>query len=141
MENLFEADVNYWPVVLAAAAAQVLGFLWYGPLFGRPWMSIRGYTQADVEGGAGVAVYVVPVITALLLAYVLARLVDMVGAENVGESIAVAAFAWLGFAATVQAVQINFTPKQGRKPALFAIEGGYQLATFLIAGAIIGAWQ
>ena len=140
MSELFDADVNYLAVILAAVAAQVLGFLWYGPLFAEPWMRMRGYTRADA-GGGGPAIYAIPVLTALLLAYVLARLVDMVGADDVGECIAVAAFCWLGFAATVQAGQINFSPKATNKPGLFAVESGYQLAIFAIAGAIIGAFQ
>lgn len=140
MADLFEADVNYLAVVLAALAAQPLGFLWYGRLFNEAWMGQRGLTRADAEGG-GAAVYLVPIVCTLLIAYGLARLVDMVGADTVGDCLAIAAFVWVGFAGTVQLVQINFSPKVPNKAKLFAIEGGYQLAVFLIAGAIIGAFQ
>lgn len=141
MSELFEADVNYLAVVLGAIATQPLGFLWYAQLFPDSWMRFRGYTKADLEGGGGAGVYVVPFLAMVVAAYVLARLVDMVGADSVGDCIAVAAFAWTGFAATVQATQINFSPRSSRKVALFGIESGYQLASLLIIGAIIGAFQ
>ena len=140
MDSLFEADVDYLAVVLAAVAAQPLGFLWYGRFFGTTWTRLRGYADADIQE-TGYSVYLVTVLTALLMAYVLARLVDMVGANSVGECIAVAAFVWSGFTATVQAGQIAFSPKASERPKLFAIEGGYQLAIMVIAGAIIGAFQ
>lgn len=137
---LFEADVNYLAVVLGGIAAQPLGALWYSKLFGAMWMRRRGYTAADIQGG-GSAGYVVGFIASLVVAYTLARLVDMVGADSVGDCIAIAAFVWAGFAATVQATQIAFSPKATSPAALFAIEGGYQLASFVLIGAIIGAFQ
>ena len=141
MDSLFEADVNYLAVILAALAAQALGFVWYGPLFGGRWMAFRGYSEADVRADASPTVYVLPLLAAVVIAYVLARLVDMVGADSVGDCIAIAAFAWSGFTATATAMQINFSPHATNKPALFAVEAGYYLALFVIAGAIIGAFQ
>ena len=140
--DLFEADVNYLAVALAAIAAQPLGFLWYSQLFGKQWMRLRGYTLEDVQGDASPAiVYAVPLVTGLVIAYGFARLCDMVGADSVGDCIAIAAFAWLSFAATVQAMQINFSPHATNKVALFGVEGGFQLASFVLIGAIIGAFQ
>jgi hypothetical protein len=141
MDSPFEADVNYLAVILAALAAQALGFLWYGPLFGGRWMALRGYSEADVRADASPMVYILPLLAAIVIAYVLARLVDMAGADSVGDCIAVAVFAWSGFTATATAMQINFSPHATNKPLLFAVEGGYYLALFLIAGAIIGAFQ
>lgn len=140
MGDLFEADVNYLAVVLGAIAVQPLGFLWYGRLFQSAWMEQRGLTRADGEGG-GPVLYAMPFVAALLIAYGFARLDDMVGADSVGDCIATAAFAWVSFAGTVQAIQITFSPRVPNKVRLFGIEGGYQLASFLIIGAIIGAFQ
>ncbi len=136
---LFEADVNYLAVLIGGVAAQPLGALWYSPaLFATPWMRLRGYSQEDVAGGGGVG-YVVAFVASLVVAYGLARLCDMVGADSVGECIAIGAFAWVSFAGAVQATQLAFS--RTRSPALFAIEGGYQLASFVLIGAIVGLFQ
>jgi len=136
---LFDADVNYLAVLIGGVAAQPLGALWYSPaLFARPWMRLRGYTEADIEGGDN-AGYVVAFLASLVVAYTLARLVDMVGADSVGDCVAVGAFVWAGFAATVQATQLAFSPNKSVQ--LFAIEGGYQLAAFVVIGFVIGLFQ
>ena len=141
MGELFEADVNYLAVILAALVAQPLGFLWYGPGLGQRWMSLRDYSEEEIQGDASPGVYILPVVASVLIAYGLARLCDMTGADSVGECIAIAVFCWAGFAATVAAMQINFAPTARNKPALFAIEGGFYLVMFVVAGAIIGAFQ
>jgi hypothetical protein len=136
---LFDADINYLAVILGAIAAQPLGALWYSrSVFGTTWMQLRGYTEEDVAHG-GPAPYVVGFLAALVVAYSLARLVDMVGADSVGECIAIAAFVWAGFAATVQATQIAFSPR--RSVGLFGVEGGYQLTSFVVIGLIVGLFQ
>ena len=140
MDGLFEADVDYLAVVLGALAAQVLGFLWYGKLFYKPWVAARALDPSEGEN-PGPVIYVVPLICALLIAYTLARLADMTGAGDIGEGIALGAFVWVGFAGTVQLMQINFSEAKVKRVPTFAIEGGFQLATFVIMGAIIGCFQ
>ena len=137
---IFGADVNYLAVLIGAVAAQPLGALWYGVLFERSWMQARGYTHADAEGGASPVVYALAFALTLLVAYTLARLVDMVGAEEVGDCIAVAAFAWAGLAGAVQGTQILFSNARSKLGTL-AIEGGYQLATFVLIGFVLGLFQ
>lgn len=146
---VFDADVNFLAVALAGIAAQPLGAFWYSRSgLGSAWMRLRGYTEDDVEGGAGSS-YALVFAAALLIAYVLARVVDMVGADSIMDCVGVAALAWAGFAAPVQATQIIFTPARALGTAaplpgragLLAVESGYQLASFVIMGAIIGAFQ
>lgn len=141
MDGLFEADVNYLAVLAAAVAAQPLGFLWYGPMLGKQWMAARGHTRRQVEADYNPVSYVIPLVASLAIAYGLARLVDMVGADGIGECVLVAVFVWVSFTATVQAMQINFSPGAKNKVAAFGIEGGFQLACFAVAGVIIGAFQ
>ena len=140
MEELFEADVNYLAVILGALAVQVLGFLWYGKLFQKPWVAARAIDPSE-GNDPGPAIYLVPLACSLLIAYTLARLADMTGADSVGDCIALAAFVWVGFAGTVQLVQINFSESKVKRVPAFAIEGGYQLASFVIIGALVGAFQ
>jgi Protein of unknown function (DUF1761) len=146
---VFDADVNFLAVLLAGIAAQPLGALWYSRSgLGEAWMRLRGYTMDDVEGGHGSS-YAIVFLAAILTAYVLSRVVDMVGADSVLDCIGVAALLWAGFAMPVQGTQIIFTPRAALGSAaplpgrfgLLAVESGYQLASFLIMGAIIGAFQ
>lgn len=143
MSELFEADVNYLAVILGAVATQVLGFLWYGKVFYKPWVDARAVDEAPEAGeqGGSPAVYLVPLACAIVIAYSFARLADMAGAGDVGECVALAAFAWIGFAGTVQLIQVNFSETKVNKPKAFLIEGGYQLASFVIIGAVVGAFQ
>jgi hypothetical protein len=140
MSELFEADVNYLAVILATIATQALGFLWYGNVFYKPWVAARAI-NVDQEENPGPVIYLVPLLCALVIAYTLARLVDMTGADSVGDCIAIAAFAWVGFAATVQLQQINFSEAKVNRLQTFLVEGGYTLASFIVIGAIIGAFQ
>ena len=43
------APINYLAVVLAALAAMVIGFVWYGPLFGKQWMALMGFTPQSMD--------------------------------------------------------------------------------------------
>jgi hypothetical protein len=140
MSELFEADVNYLAVILATLATQVLGFLWYAVIFDKSWVAARAI-NLDQEENPGPVIYLVPLLCALVTAYTLARLVDMTGADSVGDCIAIAAFAWVGFAGTVQLTQINFSEAKVNRLQTFLIEGSYTLASFLAIGAIIGAFQ
>lgn len=36
--------VNYLAILVAAVLSMVLGFLWYGPLFGKEWTKLMGVT-------------------------------------------------------------------------------------------------
>lgn len=42
-----EVLISYPAVLGAAIASMILGFLWYGPLFGNAWMRLSGMTEAD----------------------------------------------------------------------------------------------
>ena len=51
--------INWLAVLVAVVAAQVVGFLWYGPLFSKQWMAALGRTQEEVRAeGPGPAMIV-----------------------------------------------------------------------------------
>ncbi len=41
--------INYWAVIVVAIINTVLGFLWFGPIFGKMWISLMGFTPEQVE--------------------------------------------------------------------------------------------
>src|SRR5258708_12494050 len=37
-----DIHLNYWAILAAVAASIALGFLWYGPIFGKAWIREMG---------------------------------------------------------------------------------------------------
>lgn len=44
--------INHLAVLVCVIMLHVIGFLWYGPLFGEKWMAMVGLNAADAEGGS-----------------------------------------------------------------------------------------
>ena len=45
-------NVNWIALVVAALSTLVIGFLWYGPLFGKAWMKETGMTEEKARQGS-----------------------------------------------------------------------------------------
>src|SRR5437870_13467773 len=74
--------VNYLAVLVAAVAVFVLGWLWYSPLlFYKPWRRLRGMDPVAAMAGAKMpgGKLLIEVVRCLVLAYVIARLVALLG--------------------------------------------------------------
>ena len=41
--------VNYLSVLVATIAGMVVGFIWYGPLFGKTWIRLTKFSQTDIN--------------------------------------------------------------------------------------------
>lgn len=136
-------NVNPWAILGAAIATMIVGFIWYSPaLFARPWMVAMGYDPDDktkideMRKGAG-KMYSITFILSLLGAFVLAKIISGLTIETVYHGVKVAFGVWLGFLMPVQLTDKMFS----RRPFnLFLINTGYQLAAFLVMGAILGKW-
>lgn len=134
-----ETDVNYLAALIATLAGFLLGWVWYAPpVFGRRWMALNGYTEQDLSGARAPAL-VISLIATFVLVTTLAYVLDYANADTIAEALKKAAFLWLGFVATINAVARVYSTK--RSFGLWAIDSGFWLAVMLIAGAILGAWQ
>ena len=133
-------EVNFLAVVAAALAPMVIGGIWYGPLFGKLWMSAHGYTPERLEEmkkGMGKA-YGLSFVCYLVMATVLAILIGWLGAANVWTGLCFAFYCWLGFAATTGMTAHLFSD---RKLSAYVIDVAYQLVYILAMGGILGAWR
>lgn len=132
-----------WAVLVCAVAAMIVGFIWYGPLFGKMWLRIVGATRADLETRkkmqkrAG-ALYLVQFLLTLFQAYVLAHYIqgwtDATGTEN-------SLWIWAAFVMPTLAGACMWT-NEPRKAAWarFLLQSGYQLVVFIIFGFILAVW-
>lgn len=132
------------PILLAAIATMILGFLWYSPiLFAKPWMIAMGYDPNDkakleqMRKSAGPS-YLLAFIASLVSAFVLAKIVDITTVNSAIYGMKVGFAMWLGFVTTVQLTAKLFENKPWK---LYFINTGYQLVCYLVMGAILAVSQ
>ena len=128
---------NYAAVVVAAVAYWILGGLWFGVLFAKPWMLLEGVTEAQAKSMNPVLPYVVSFLLNLLIAYSLAQVCNWRNANTIGRGASVGVLLWIGFIGpiTFTTYMYEMRPKE-----LFAINQFYPLFGLVLMGAIIGAW-
>ena len=129
------AGLNWWAILVATAAAFVLGYAWYGPVFGKAWLAALGKTEDDVQPSA--TPFVVSFVAALATCIVVAALMLGLGMTGVANGAVLGLVTGVGFIAASMASDTAFC---GWGWKLWAIQAGYRVAYSIIMGAIIGAW-
>lgn len=138
-------EVNYLALLVGGIASMALGFLWYHPvLFGKPWMKLMGYTASSLKAEQkqmgkyyGVS-FVLTLIAGYVLAHVMAMSMNFFNYPALTTGIMSAFWMWLGFIMPVQASDQIFGAKKWK---LFGINTGYQLASLLVIGVVLGLWR
>ena len=132
-------SINYWAVLAATIAAIVLGFLWYGPLFGKVWMQLMGMDKKKMDKNMKKQMtksYIILVITTLITSYVLAHFVKYLG-TTVSDALQTAFWIWLGFVATIQ---IGIVLWDGKPWKLYFINASHQLVSLALMATILALW-
>ncbi len=91
-----ELTIGILPVVAAVIAKQIIGAIWYMPLFGKVWQQETGLTTAQMKAGMGKAM-AIDVIMNIIMAFVLAHAIQYAGAKTVAQGAIVGFWNWLGF--------------------------------------------
>lgn len=135
-----EVMINYWAVLVAGLASMVIGSVWYSPvLFANKWMQLLGWNAQQVKEagkGAGQALFGM-FVGCLLSAFVMAHFIDFTLSDTALEGAVTAFWIWLGFIVTT----FVSMPLFERKPwALFFINVGYYLVSFVVMGIILAIW-
>jgi hypothetical protein len=137
--------INYFAVVVATVLNIVIGFLWYGPVFGKPWMKEMGFTaehMREAQAKGMTQSYVIMAVAALVLNYVLAHVLVQAelafGMLDVSMAMVGAFWMWLGFIATTMTGQVLWEGKSWR---LYALNVGYYLVALEVAAIIIATWR
>jgi hypothetical protein len=135
--------VNYWAVLVAAAATMGLGGLWYGPLFGAKWRVLAGISLEEMRAMplSPVQAMVGGFFTVLLMSYVLATVL-IFGSEYTDTSgllagVSAGFWLWLGFALPLTAGSFLW---EGKPLHLWLLNAGYYLVALLIMGSILALW-
>jgi len=135
------AEINYLAVLVVAVVGMAIGALWYGPVFGKLWISLMGWTDEQVarmkEQGMSKS-YFVNFVSLLVLTCVLSFFVSMAGVETFGGGAAIGFWAWLGFVATIMLGSVLW---EGRRAKLYLLNISHWLVVLILMGGILAIWR
>ena len=134
-EMLDFAGLNWWAILVATAAAFVLGAVWYGPAFGKAWLAALGKSEDEIQPSP--TPFVVSFVAALATCIVVAALMRGLGMTGIADGAVLGALTGVGFIAASLASDTAFCRWRWR---LWAILAGYRVGYSIIMGAIIGVW-
>ena len=130
-------NINLLGVVLAGIAGMGVGVLWYGPVFGKQWIKLMGFTKEAIEGAKKKGMmlsYALGLGGQLVTAYVLALLIAFTFQYFGGFSYSLVFWIWLGI---VLPVQMATALWEGRSWQLFALNCAYSLAQLLVMALVL----
>ncbi len=134
-------QINYLAALVAAAAAFVLGLLWYSPmLFGKAWVAAHGYTPEKIEvmRKAAVRAYGVSFACFVVMAAMLAVLLRISHITAVLAGAKLGALCWLGFVATTGLTANVYSDKPLKA---WLLDAGYQLVYLVMMALILTVWR
>lgn len=126
-------------ILLAGLASMPVGMLWYGPLFGKQWMQLMGFSEKSMaaakQKNMGLT-YATQLGAALLQAFVLSLMIYASRVTLLGQVVLLAFWLWLGFVATTILTKQLFDTRPFT-PKLYLIDALYQLAVLQVMAVII----
>ena len=130
--------VNWAAVVVSAVVYWVLGALWYGFLFAKPYVALEHLTDEQMKAAPQVWPYIVTFLLNLLIAFVLAQICIWRNANTASRGASAGILMWIGFIGPVTFMTYMF---EMRPMELFAINQFYSLVGLFLMGLIIGGWR
>ena len=135
--------MNYLAIFVCGIAAMIVGFIWYGPLFGKVQMEIMGAETMSPERKAAMKknmwwMYLLQFILALITARFLGYLIM----HSTTSPVALSVWVWFGFLVPVIGGAALWSGKPCKTAwKMFLLSAGAQLVTFIVFGFILGMWK
>ena len=137
--------VNYYAILGCAILSMIVGFTWYGPLFGKKWMEIIGAdmtNKAQMEEGMKKAIplYGIQFLLSLFQIYVLAGLIAWYPSVS-GLTISLWIYAGFILPTTAGSAMWSNGPRSTSAWSRFLIQAGAQLVNAILFGIILGIYR
>lgn len=136
-----QANINLWAVFISSVISMIIGFLWYGPLFGKAWIKLMKIASKQIQDakkkGMGKS-YFIAFIGSLVMSYVLAHFVDYTQSTTFGQGMQTGFWIWIGFVATRSLGMMLWENKPFK---LYLLTIFYDLVNLIIMGGILAIWQ
>lgn len=143
-------EINYISILVAALVPNVLGAIYYGPVFGKTWLSSLGLTADDMKGRNEALIYGSALLLSAIVAFFLKFMMEM-GHKDVNDAgeLVFGSFHTFGHGALhgamtciglVVPVIICLGLFQKAKASNIVLNVGYWIICFALMGGILDAW-
>lgn len=136
--------INYLAVLASALLSMVVGSIWFGPLFGKPWMKLMGFGKEGMKNmkpNDMMKLYGIQLIGSLFMAFVLAHSLifakTYLGETGVSAGLQTGFWNWAGFVAPVTLGSVLW---EGKSWKLWLLNNGYYLFLLLCMGVLLSLW-
>jgi hypothetical protein len=131
----------HWAILASAAASLVIGFVWYGPLFGKAWGRYSGWTEEKIKTVSGKSMgltYGLTLIAAVVSGLALTVLSRSLGATTAADGLLIGLLTGVGLVAMALATNFLF---ERRPLGFWLIVAGYEVVFMAAAGVIVTVWR
>jgi len=136
-----EGGINVWAILVSGVISMVIGFIWYGPLFSKPWSAYTGWTNEKIRslsGGSMALTYILTFLAAVVQAFVLAVVARSLGATAWSDGLILGLLAGVGFTALGFATSFLFEHKPF---GFWLIVSGYEVVYLAAAAVVVTVWR
>lgn len=132
-------DVNWLAVLVAGILPLVIGFLWYGPIFGKKWLNLMEMTAEEVQEDFNpLKTHGASFVLSLVTAYVLAQLLAVMDGSGAMIGVHVGLLVTIGFVLNVGYQGVAY---EQRKPGIFALSLGFNAVALIGQAVILAIWR
>lgn len=133
---MFDFTSLNWLAILAATVASfVLGYFWYGPIFGKAWLAALGKTADEIKPSPTpfIITFFTTLITCIAMAVILSMLqvTSLLGGALLGLAVGIA---------FISCSTISDGAYCGWSWSLVAIQSGYRTVYCVLMGMVLAVW-
>jgi hypothetical protein len=137
------SSINWLAVVACVVASMIIGGVWFAPkTFFPMWWKAIG--KPDNEGPSNTnmgmvwgLIVLASFVQAVFMSLMVTAMGSMSGGATLGSGAMAGFFLWLGFVAPSSLTNKLFADRL----KAWVLEAGNHLVTFVVMGAILGAWR
>ncbi len=133
---MFDFTSLNWLAILAATVASfVLGYLWYGPIFGKAWLAALGKTADEIKPSP--TPFIITFFTTLITCIAMAVILSMLQVTSLHGGALLGLAVGLAF---IACSTISDGAYCGWSWSLVAIQSGYRTVYCVLMGMVLAVW-
>ncbi len=144
-------EINYISIIVAALVPNIIGAIYYGPVFGKAWLSSLGYTADDMKGRNEGLIYGSALLLSVVVSFFMKMVIELTHKDvNQAGELVFASFHTFGHGALHGAILclgfvvpiiicLGLFQKSTAKNILINV--GFWVICFAIMGGILDTWS